>query len=67
MPLLRCLGSNCQHEYESYDNKPKCAWCGSTSFYVLEDKTPLEKFCEGDTITNILKEMGNSNERRNKK
>ena len=40
MPLLRCLGKGCQHEYESYDDKPKCGWCGSKSFYILQDKTP---------------------------
>jgi len=28
MPLLRCKGKQCQHEYESYDDYPKCNWCG---------------------------------------
>jgi len=64
MPLLRCLGIDCQHEYESYDDNPICDWCGSKSFYILQDKTPLEIMCEGDIIANILKGMVKSNERR---
>jgi NAD-dependent SIR2 family protein deacetylase len=61
MPYFHC--NSCHHEFEGYPEKkgaectnPKCDWCGGDS-YILEEKTPLEKMCEGDTIEKMLKEL----------
>lgn len=54
MPYFHC--NICHHEFEAISEKnPKCDWCGADS-YILEEKTPLEKMCEGDTIKKLLKE-----------
>jgi len=54
MPLIRCKGKECQHEYENYDDNPKCDWCGSTDYFVLTKETPLEKMCKSNIIETLL-------------
>lgn len=44
MPLLHC--NSCHHEWEGRLNS-KCDWCGDSG-NVLEEKTSLERFMEGD-------------------
>jgi len=61
MPLLKCKGKNCQHEYESYDDNPICDWCDSTEYYVLTKETPLEKMCKSNIITDLLEIMKRDN------
>ena len=43
MPLMHCM--DCHHEWESTSDNSLCGWCGGGA-YVLDPKTPLEKFCD---------------------
>jgi len=61
MPLLKCMGKECQHEYESYDNNPICDWCGSKEYRVLTSQTPLEKMCKSNIIETLLEHMKGKN------
>ena len=54
MPYFKCNG--CHHEWEGSQEEIKCDWCQSEGS-ILEEKTPLEMLCEGDTINNILEEL----------
>ena len=58
MPHYHCR--KCMHEFERipYENEEiKCDWCNADEPTILEEKTPLERLCEGDTIERILDEI----------
>jgi hypothetical protein len=47
MPYVKC--GSCHHELEIIEEeltKFRCDWCGGNKYTILEDQTPLEKFCE---------------------
>lgn len=56
MPYLHC--NKCHHEYEATNENEKCDWCGSDG-YLLEEKTPMEKFMEAFSIGRFDQFLGN--------
>lgn len=51
MPYVHC--SRCQHEWETSNKdieEEVCDWCGQKGAILLEEETPLEKFCSQITL-----------------
>lgn len=55
MPYYGC--KSCHHEWEGSKGPQKCGWCGCENAKVLEDKTPVEKLCSGDTLIKLLEKI----------